>query len=223
MKLAVVSFPGSSKDIYEAAKEVLHLEVELVSHESSNLEDYDGIILAGGASYGDYLRPGAIAAVTEVMEHVKKHAASGKPVLGIGNGFQVLTEAGLLPGALLENEDLLFTSGKQTIIVENNETPFTCLYKKKEVIEIPIAHGCGNYFCDEETLQALKENNQITFTYQTNPNGSLENIAGITNKQGNVLGLMPHPERAVEAIFGSEDGVKLFMAPMEYWRESNAN
>lgn len=223
MKLAVVVFPGSNRDVYESIKEVLQLDVELVSDQTSNLDDFDGIILAGGASYGDYLRPGAIAAVKDIMHEVKKQAEKGKPVLGIGNGFQILTEAGLLPGALLQNEELLFTSGMERIVVENNETPFTALYEKGEVVEFPIAHGFGNYYCDEETLQTLKNNNQIIFTYQSNPNGSVANIAGITNEQGNVLGLMPHPERAVEAVLGSEDGVTLFKSLSENGGNTGAN
>lgn len=223
MKLAVVAFPGSNKDVYESLKEVLHLEAELISWNHGNLDSYDGIILSGGASYGDYLRPGAIAAVKEIMQEVKKQAEKGKTILGIGNGFQVLTEAGLLPGALLPNETLLFISGKQELVVENNQTPFTTKYKQGEVVKFPIAHGYGNYYCDEETLQTLKDNNQIVFTYQTNPNGSSANIAGITNKEGNILGMMPHPERAMEAIFGSEDGIRLFESLVENGGNAGAN
>src|SRR5699024_4324264 len=135
----------------------------------------------------------------------------------------VLTEAGLLPGALLQNESLLFTSGTQAVTVENNDTLFTATYNKGESVQFPVAHKYGNYYCDEETLETLKKNHQIVFTYESNPNGSIENIAGITNEQGNVLGMMPHPERALEAILGSEDGAKLFKSLAEKWRECNAN
>jgi phosphoribosylformylglycinamidine synthase len=223
VKLAVVAFPGSSKDVYEALTDQLHLDAEIVPEQTTNLANYDGIMIAGGASYGDYLRPGAIASTKKVIHAVREQAAAGKPVLGIGNGFQVLTEAGLLPGALLQNESLLFTSGKQAVTVENNDTLFTATYDKGESVQFPVAHKYGNYYCDEETLETLKKNHQIVFTYQTNPNGSIENIAGITNEQGNVLGMMPHPERALEAILGSEDGAKLFKSLAEKWRECNAN
>lgn len=223
MEIAVVAFPGSSKDIHEAVTDRLQLNAEIVTEQTDNLANYDAILIAGGASYGDYLRPGAIASTKLVIDAVKEQAEAGKPVLGIGNGFQVLTEAGLLPGALLQNEDLLFTSGNQAIIVENNETRFTSSYEKREEIQIPIAHKYGSYECDGPTLEMLKRENRIVFTYSSNPNGSIEDIAGITNKQGNVLGMMPHPERALETILGSEDGVKLFESLVENWREFNAN
>ena len=155
---------------------------------------------------------------------LKEFAAQGKPVLGVCNGFQILTESGLLPGALLRNRDLKFICRTVPLKVENNNTLFTNAYEAGEVINIPIAHGEGNYYCDEETLAELKANNQIVFTYEgDNPNGSLENIAGIINKEGNVLGMMPHPERAVNEIVGGADGLKLFKSIVKQWREQHVN
>ena len=224
MKFAVIVFPGSNCDVdmYHAIKDELGEEVEYVWHTETNLSSYDGILLPGGFSYGDYLRTGAIARFSNVMEQVIKAANAGKPVLGVCNGFQILLEAGLLPGAMRRNESLHFICRNVPLKVENNHTMFTSLYEEKEVITIPIAHGEGNYYCDEETLQKLKENNQIVFTYEgTNPNGSLADIAGITNERGNVLGMMPHPERAVDALLGSADGLKVFKSIVKHWRESN--
>lgn len=224
MKFAVIVFPGSNCDIdmYHAIKDELGEEAEYVWHTETDLSSYDGILLPGGFSYGDYLRTGAIARFSNVMEQVIKAANAGKPVLGVCNGFQILLEAGLLPGAMRRNESLHFICRNVPLKVENNNTMFTNLYEEKEVITIPIAHGEGNYYCDEETLQKLKENNQIAFTYEgTNPNGSLADIAGITNERGNVLGMMPHPERAVDALLGSADGLKLFKSIVKNWRESN--
>ncbi|WP_339228754.1 phosphoribosylformylglycinamidine synthase subunit PurQ [Oceanobacillus sp. FSL K6-2867] len=222
MKFAVIVFPGSNcdRDMYHAIKDILGKEADLVWYQNSNLEDYDAILLPGGFSYGDYLRTGAVAATSEVMTQVKEHAEKGKPVLGVCNGFQVLTESGLLPGALMKNKQLSFLCRQENIIVENNKTMFTTGYEKGEIVEFPIAHGEGNYFCNEETLAELKANNQIVFTYQRNPNGSVADIAGITNKQGNVLGMMPHPERAVEALVGSDDGVRLFESIINNWRQA---
>ncbi|WP_337020195.1 phosphoribosylformylglycinamidine synthase subunit PurQ [Oceanobacillus massiliensis] len=224
MKFAVVVFPGSNcdRDMYHAVKDVLQAEAELVWYEGSNLEQYDGILIPGGFSYGDYLRSGAVAATSNVMKQIKEQAAKGKPVLGVCNGFQILTEAGLLPGALMRNEKLSFMCHQEELIVENEHTPFTASFNRGEVVRFPIAHGEGNYFCDEETLKDLKANNQIVFTYQNNPNGSVENIAGIINKQGNVLGMMPHPERAVEKLLGSDDGLRLFQSIVQNWRDSYA-
>ncbi|SHF82235.1 phosphoribosylformylglycinamidine synthase subunit PurQ [Ornithinibacillus halophilus] len=214
MKFAVVVFPGSNcdRDMYHAVKDVLGEEAELVWYENSNLSNYDGILLPGGFSYGDYLRSGAVAATSNVMEQVKEHASLGKPVLGVCNGFQVLTESGLLPGALMRNKNLSFMCHQEELVVKNNETIFTSSYSTGEIIRFPIAHGEGNYYCDEETLAELKNNNQIVFTYKNNPNGSVSDIAGIVNKQGNVLGMMPHPERAMEKLLGSDDGLKLFQS-----------
>ncbi|MGF3104105.1 phosphoribosylformylglycinamidine synthase subunit PurQ [Rossellomorea sp. DUT-2] len=224
MKFAVIVFPGSNCDIdmYHAIKDEIGEEVEYVWHDADNLENYDAILLPGGFSYGDYLRSGAIARFSNVMKEVVKAAEQGKPVLGVCNGFQVLLETGLLPGAMRRNDSLKFICKTVPLTVLNNETMFTNGYEKNEVIQIPIAHGEGNYFCDEETMMTLKENNQIAFTYtDENPNGSVENIAGITNKAGNVLGMMPHPERAMDTLLGSEDGKKLFQSIVKHWREKH--
>ncbi len=207
--------------MYHAIKDELGEEVEYVWHDQTDLSGYDGILLPGGFSYGDYLRSGAIARFSNVMKEVVKAAEAGKPVLGVCNGFQILLEAGLLPGAMKRNENLKFMCRPVNLKVVNNETAFTSEYKQNEVISVPIAHGEGNYYCDEETLQKLKENNQIVFTYETNPNGSLVDIAGITNERGNVLGMMPHPERAVDELLGSADGLKLFQSIVKNWRESH--
>ena len=224
MKFAVIVFPGSNCDIdmYHAITDALGEEAEYVWHTSGSLDSYDGILLPGGFSYGDYLRTGAIARFSNVMAEVVKAAKAGKPVLGVCNGFQILLEAGLLPGAMRRNDGLKFICRQVELQVENNESIFTTGYNLHEKITIPIAHGEGNYFCDEATLAELKKNNQILFTYQgANPNGSLENIAGITNQQGNVLGMMPHPERAVDQLLGSQDGLKIFQSIVQNWRESH--
>ncbi len=224
MKFAVLVFPGSNCDIdmYQAIKDELGEEVEYVWHTESSLEGFDGALVPGGFSYGDYLRCGAMANQSNVMKALKEFAATGKPVLGVCNGFQILTEASLLPGALLRNKNLKFMCRTVQLKVENNNTSFTNAYEAGEVINIPIAHGEGNYYCDEETLTELKANNQIVFTYKgENPNGSLEDIAGIINKEGNVLGMMPHPERATNEIVGSADGLKLFKSIVKQWREQH--
>ena len=226
MKFAVLVFPGSNCDIdmYHAIKDELGEEVEFVWHTETDLSGFDGILVPGGFSYGDYLRCGAMANQSNIMSEVKKAAEAGKPVLGVCNGFQILTEAGLLPGALLRNKNLKFMCRPVQLKVENNNTMFTSQYEQGEVITIPIAHGEGNYYCDEETLQKLKENNQIVFTYSgENPNGSLEDIAGIMNEQGNVLGMMPHPERAVDALVGGADGLRVFKSIVKQWRENHVN
>ncbi|WP_010290926.1 phosphoribosylformylglycinamidine synthase subunit PurQ [Kurthia massiliensis] len=226
MKFAVLVFPGSNCDLdmYHAIKDELGEEAEYVWHDATDLSAYDGILVPGGFSYGDYLRCGAMANQSNVMKEVKKAAEAGKPVLGVCNGFQILTEAGLLPGALLRNRDLKFICRTVGLKVENNNTGFTNGYEAGEVINIPIAHGEGNYYCDDATLQQLKDNNQIVFTYDgDNPNGSLENIAGIINERGNVLGMMPHPERAVNELIGGADGLNLFKSIVKQWRESNVN
>lgn len=225
MKFAVIVFPGSNCDIdmYHAVKDELGEEAEYVWHDTESLEDYDAVLLPGGFSYGDYLRSGAIAQFSNVMKEVVKAAEAGKPVLGVCNGFQILLEAGLLPGAMRRNDSLKFICKQVELKVENNETMFSAGYEKDEVITVPVAHGEGNYYCDEETLANLKANNQIVFTYEgENPNGSLENIAGIINDRGNVLGMMPHPERAVDELLGGADGLKLFKSIVKQWREANA-
>ena len=225
MKFAVLVFPGSNCDIdmYHAIKDELGEEVEYVWHDTKDLSSYDGILLPGGFSYGDYLRCGAIAQFSNVMNEVKKAADAGKPVLGICNGFQILTEAGLLPGALLRNKNLKFMCRTAELTVQNADTMFTNSYKHGDVLQVPIAHGEGNYTCDAQTLASLKANNQIVFTYNENPNGSVENIAGIINERGNVLGMMPHPERAVHELIGGTDGLALFKSIVKQWRESHVS
>jgi phosphoribosylformylglycinamidine synthase subunit PurQ / glutaminase len=224
MKFAVIVFPGSNCDIdmYHAIKDEIGEEADYVWHDDLSLENYDAILLPGGFSYGDYLRSGAIARFSNVMKGVVKAAEQGKPVLGVCNGFQILLETGLLPGAMRRNDSLKFICKTVPLTVENNETMFTNSYENGTEIHIPIAHGEGNYFCDEETLQRLQENNQIVFTYSGgNPNGSVADIAGITNENGNVLGMMPHPERAMDTLLGSEDGKKLFQSIVKHWREKH--
>lgn len=223
MRFACIVFPGSNCDVdmFHAIKDELGEEVEYVWHSETDLDRFDGILIPGGFSYGDYLRCGAISRFSNVMEAVIKAAGEGKPVLGVCNGFQVLLEAGLLPGAMLRNENLKFICRPVTLVVENNETLFSSSYDKKQEITIPVAHGEGNYYCDDATLKDLKNHNQIVFRYKNNPNGSVSDIAGITNKQGNVLGMMPHPERAVDKLLGSDDGLKLFKSILKNWREAN--
>ncbi|OAH53271.1 MULTISPECIES: phosphoribosylformylglycinamidine synthase subunit PurQ [Bacillaceae] len=223
MKFAVIVFPGSNCDVdmYHAVKDELGEQVDLVWHDADNLDQYDGILIPGGFSYGDYLRSGAIAHMSVVMNAIKKAAEAGKPVLGVCNGFQILLESGLLPGAMLRNKNLKFICRTVELSVENNETMFTSSYEKGDKIQVPIAHGEGNYYCDDETLAKLKENNQIVFTYASDVNGSLSDIAGITNEKGNVLGMMPHPERAVDDLLGSADGLKLFQSIVKHWRDSH--
>jgi len=224
VKFAVIVFPGSNCDVdmFHAIKDELGEEVEYVWHDAESLEGFDGILLPGGFSYGDYLRTGAIARFSNVMKEVVKAAEAGKPVLGVCNGFQILLEAGLLPGAMRRNDSLKFICRPVELKVANNQSMFSSMYKEEEVITVPIAHGEGNYYCDEETLAELQKNNQIIFTYNgENPNGSLENIAGITNEKGNVLGMMPHPERAVDELLGGADGLKIFQSIVKQWREAN--
>ncbi len=226
MKFGVLVFPGSNCDIdlYLAIKDIIQEEVDYIRHTATDLSEYDAILIPGGFSYGDYLRCGAIARFSSVMDEVAKFAKAGKPVFGTCNGFQILTEAGLLPGVLLKNDNLKFVCQTQAIKVANNQSLFTSQYHQDEVLALPIAHGEGNYYCDEETLEELKKNNQIIFTYDgNNPNGSLENIAGITNKEGNVLGMMPHPERAMEELLGSDSGRKLFLSMVDYLRKVSQN
>lgn len=221
MKFAVLVFPGSNCDIdcYKAVEEVLGEPVDYVWHTATDLSAYDCILVPGGFSYGDYLRCGAISRFAPVMAEVAKAAEAGKYVLGICNGFQILTEAGLLPGTLLRNTSLKFLCHDTVLRVENNKTPFTLDYAEAEEIVIPIAHGEGNYYCDEETLEQLQAGGQIVFRYGSNPNGSLSDIAGISNERGNVVGMMPHPERAVNTLLGSEDGKRMFTSILKAWRD----
>ncbi|WP_300560850.1 phosphoribosylformylglycinamidine synthase subunit PurQ [Companilactobacillus sp.] len=214
MKFAVIVFPGSNcdKDLYFAIKDGVKAEVELVDFRQTSLAGFDAVLIPGGFSYGDYLRSGAIAAHAPIIPEIKRLANEGKPVLGICNGFQILTEIGLLPGALIRNEHNRFICETAQLQVVNNDTLFTSEYQADEVIDIPVAHGEGNYYCDDATLAELKKNNQIAFSYVEDINGSVDKIAGITNKQRNVLGMMPHPERALEKLVGSDDGLKMFQS-----------
>lgn len=213
MKFAVLVFPGSNcdADLLWAVNNILGEEAEYVRHDAASLDGFDGVLIPGGFSYGDYLRCGAIARFSKVIPEVIRLADEGKPVFGTCNGFQILTEIGLLPGALIRNESLRFVCKTVQLQVMNNKTNFTSEYQEDERIQLPVAHGEGNYYCDPQTLEQLKSKNQIVFTYaEENPNGSLEHIAGIVNERGNVLGMMPHPERAVEHLLGSEDGLRFF-------------
>ena len=221
MKFGVVMFPGSNcdHDTYHVISKVIGQPVDFVWHRQTSLGDCDAVILPGGFSYGDYLRTGAIARFSPVMVAVKEFASRGGLLMGICNGFQILCEAGLLPGALLRNKNLKFVCEHVNMRVEATDTPFTNRCQRGQVLSVPIAHGDGNYFCDAETLAELQRENRIVFRYgsaegtvneDSNPNGSLDNIAGICNRERNVLGLMPHPERASEALLGSNDGRIIF-------------
>ncbi|QNO15248.1 phosphoribosylformylglycinamidine synthase subunit PurQ [Alkalicella caledoniensis] len=224
MKFGVVVFPGSNCDKdAEYAITTLGYSCEMLWHKDTDLKDVDCIILPGGFSYGDYLRAGAISPFAPIMEKVVEFAQKGGLVIGICNGFQILTEVGLLPGVLNKNVSLKFHCDIAPIEVVNTSLPFTCSLEEGEVLDIPIAHGEGNYYIDSEGLKELKANNQIVFSYHgVNPNGSVENIAGIVNKEGNVLGMMPHPERAVENFLGSVDGIKIFNSITKWWGDNNA-
>ena len=226
MKFGVVVFPGSNcdHDAFYAVGNVLHKPVEFIWHQSRDLAHCDAIILPGGFAFGDYLRTGAIARFSPVMKSVEKFANSGGMVLGICNGFQILLEAGLLPGAMMRNSGLRFICRQVHIRVEQTDTPFTNAARKGQILKIPIAHSDGNYNCDEATLAELERNRQVIFRYTTpagsedaagNPNGSMNNIAGICNRERNVAGLMPHPERAVESVLGSADGLIIFESMIE--------
>jgi len=220
MKFAVIILPGSNcdHDAIHAVENVLGEECVQVWHKETDLRGADCVIIPGGFSYGDYLRAGAIAKFAPVMESVRKHAAGGGLVLGICNGFQVLTETGLLPGALMRNEHLRFVCRDVHLRTETSNTPFTSLLEPGELITAPVAHGEGNYYADEATLDELEANDQVVFRYadaegrvlrEVNPNGSSRNIAGIINRERNVLGMMPHPERACESILGGSQGIKV--------------
>ncbi|HEY8209312.1 MAG TPA: phosphoribosylformylglycinamidine synthase subunit PurQ [Myxococcaceae bacterium] len=214
MKFGIVVFPGSNcdHDAYHAVKEVLGEPAELLWHKDRTLKGADVVVLPGGFSYGDYLRCGAIARFSPVMDEVISHAKGGGKVLGICNGFQVLTEAGLLPGALLQNASRKFVCREVPLEVVNAQTDFTRRYRKGERVRIPVAHGDGNYFIDEEGLKRLEGEGRVVMRYLENPNGALRDIAGIVNDAGNVMGLMPHPERASEKLLGSDDGLRLFQS-----------
>jgi phosphoribosylformylglycinamidine synthase len=226
MKFGVVVFTGSNfdHDAFYAIGNVLHQPVEFIWHQSQDLANCDAIILPGGFSYGDYLRTGAIARFSPVMKSVEKFAKSGGLVLGICNGFQTLLESGLLPGAMMRNSGLRFICRHVYIRVEQTDTPFTNAAQKGQILKIPIAHSDGNYTCDDATYAELEKNRQVIFRYTTpdgsnddagNPNGSMHNIAGICNRERNVAGLMPHPERAVESALGSADGLVILRSMAE--------
>lgn len=217
MKFGVVQFPGSNcgQDAYYAAHDILGQPTEYIWHEDTNLSGFDCIVLPGGFSYGDYLRGGAVARFSPVMKAVQEFASDGGIVVGICNGFQVLCEAQMLPGAFLSNVGLRFICRSVNVRVENNQTAFSSLCDKGQVLKIPIAHDSGNYYCNSDTLRELEDGGRVLLRYcdadgsvtaDANPNGSIDNIAGIINERGNVVGMMPHPERAVESLLGSEDG-----------------
>jgi phosphoribosylformylglycinamidine synthase len=223
MKFGIVVFPGSNcdRDVGWVVESVLGHKAVYLWHEERDLKGCDVIVIPGGFSFGDYLRAGALAKVSPITSSIIEFSKKGGPVIGICNGFQILLEIGLLPGAMLPNKNLRFICKFVHIRVENNNTPFTKLYEKGEVLKIPIAHAYGNYTCPEDTFKRMQDNEQIVFRYcneegeitqDSNPNGSLSNIAGICNETKNVLGLMPHPERASEKILGSEDGIKMFLS-----------
>lgn len=221
MKFGVVVFPGSNcdRDMAMVTAGLLHQPTRMVWHQETDIGDLDGIIIPGGFSYGDYLRCGAIARFSPVMAAVIDHARQGKYVLGVCNGFQILTEVGLLPGALVRNRDLHFICDRQPVRVERNDLSWTRGYEVGQVLSLPIAHGEGCYYASEDTLKQLEDQGQVAFRYcdgrgdvnaAGNPNGSLHNIAGIVNEKGNVLGMMPHPERAADPLLGNTDGYPLF-------------
>jgi phosphoribosylformylglycinamidine synthase len=229
-KVAIIDFPGSNcrYDTLHVLRDVLRVDVSLIWHKEFEDSSYDVAILPGGFSYGDHLRAGIIAAFSPAMKAVKRMAEAGKPVLGICNGFQILVESGLLPGALLRNSCLTFVCKWIYLRVETNTSPLTRGLTKGSILSLPIAHGEGRYFVDEETLQEMKKNNQIIFRYvdksgeetdESNPNGALDNIAGICNAEGNVAGLMPHPERSSEHILSpndTEDGLSILRSVIEF-------
>jgi phosphoribosylformylglycinamidine synthase len=231
MKFGVVVFPGSNcdQDCFCVVKDILEQPVKYIWHKDSNLDNFDCIILPGGFSYGDYLRTGAVARFSPVMKSIVEFAHKGGLVIGVCNGFQILLEAGLLVGAMLRNTNLHFICKYVYIKTENDNTAFTNLYEKNQILKIPIAHNEGNYYVDKETLKELQENKQIVFRYCSqdglideisNPNGALESIAGIINRKGNVLGMMPHPERSSEELLSSNDGLLIFKSMVKWLKDS---
>ncbi len=221
MKFGIVVFPGSNcdRDVAYVTQSLLNQPTRMVWHEETDISDLDVVVIPGGFSYGDYLRCGALAQFSPVMRMVAEHVKQGKFVLGICNGFQVLTEMGLLPGALVRNRDLHFICDRIPVKVERTDLPWTSSYSTGQVITLPIAHGEGCYYADADTLKALEDNGQVLFRYCTatgemddngNPNGSANNIAGICDRTGKILGMMPHPERASDPMLGDTDGIKLF-------------
>ncbi len=229
MKFGVVVFPGTNcdTDAYHAIKDVTGEKCELIWHGDTDISGFDAIILAGGFSYGDYLRTGALARFSPVMKSVETFSRSGRPVLGICNGFQIMLEAGMLPGAMLPNDVLEFRCEWVNLKVENAATPFTSRYQKGEVIRVPIAHREGNYYAEPSLLEELERSGRVIFRYtdasgeatkDANPNGAANNIAGITNERGNVLGMMPHPERCSDPLLGGEDGRRVFLSMVDWLR-----
>ncbi len=226
MKAAVIIFPGSNcdNDAKLALEKLLNAEVSMVWHNNTSIPKVDLVILPGGFSYGDYLRPGSIASKSKIVEDVINKGKKGTPILGICNGFQILTETKLLPGVLIRNSNLKFICENTFLKVENNSSIFTSSYKYNEIINIPIAHHDGNYFADENTIKKIEDSNMIVFKYcekngsiskNSNPNGSIKNIAGVINKSGNILGMMPHPERAYDKLIGTVDGSKVFTSLLD--------
>ncbi|MGB3299144.1 MAG: phosphoribosylformylglycinamidine synthase subunit PurQ [Phormidesmis sp.] len=221
MNFGVIVFPGANcdRDVAYILRDILQQPTRMIWHEESDLSNIDVVVVPGGFSYGDYLRCGAIAQFSPAMQATAQHARQGKFVMGICNGFQVLTEMGLLPGALVRNRDLHFVCDRHPITVERTDLPWTNAYSLNQVITLPIAHGEGCYYAEPDTIKALEDNQQVLFRYSdasgkhieaANPNGSIHNIAGICNRAGNVLGMMPHPERAADAALGNTDGLALF-------------
>jgi phosphoribosylformylglycinamidine synthase len=226
MRFAVLVFPGtwSDKDCQYVLQDGLGQQADLVWHRDSNLDDYDAVVIPGGFSYGDHLRTGAIARFSPVMDAVARHAERGKPVIGICNGFQILCESHLLPGALIRNDSLQFRCVPSWLRVENAHTIFSCAAKEGDVLMVPVSHGEGNYYADDQTIATLEDARRVVFRYVTsdgeqtrdaNPNGSINNIAGIINERGNVLGMMPHPERSADPILGNTDGLKIFQSILD--------
>tara|TARA_B100000676_G_scaffold219223_1_gene216152 strand:- start:807 stop:1466 length:660 start_codon:yes stop_codon:yes gene_type:complete len=213
-KIAVIVFPGSNcdHDAYHVLKNTFNMSVDFIWHKESNLDNYNAILIPGGFSYGDYLRTGAIAKFSPIMKEVVSSAKKGVPVIGICNGFQILLESGLLPGALINNKNIKFLSQMVDLNVVTNNTIFTENIEKGKILSMPIAHKEGNYIADKSTIDNLEQNDQIVFKYNDNPNGSMNNIAGIVNCERNVLGMMPHPERACSHLLGSEDGKFIFQS-----------
>lgn len=214
-RFAVIVFPGSNcdHDAYHVLKSIGNTSVDFIWHKETNLENYDSIIVPGGFSYGDYLRAGAIARFSPIMKTVIEESKKGKKIIGICNGFQILIECGLLPGSLLNNVNIKFLSKTISLEVINNRTSFTHLIANDEILSMPIAHRQGNYFANKDLVKKLEDNNQIAFKYRgSNPNGSVSSIAGVLNSEKNVLGMMPHPERASDELLGSNDGYKIFQS-----------
>jgi phosphoribosylformylglycinamidine synthase I len=217
MRAAVIVFPGSNcdHDAYYVMRKVLNKDVDFIWHKEGSLGNYDFILIPGGFSYGDYLRAGAIARFSPIMEEVIRCANEGTPIMGICNGFQILIESGLLPGALINNKNVKFLSQNVTLKVASTNSIFTQDLKKGQKLDMPIAHRQGNFFASDDVVKKIQDDDQIAFTYSENPNGSMGDIAGIFNENRNVLGMMPHPERAAESILGSSDGLAIFESVIE--------